>query len=293
MARILAVGIATLDIINSVKSYPHEDDEVRAVSQRLCRGGNATNTLAVLSQLGHDCHWAGVLADEPDARHIEADLQRHRINSDAVTRLAHGKVPTSYITHNLANGSRTIVHYRDLPEYSFAAFKKIDLSRFDWLHFEGRNIEETLQMLEWTRAQRPALPISIEIEKERDQIDRLFSHADQLLFSKPFARGRGHHHALSLLNAIRPVVPKARLICTWGEAGAWAIDSNGAELHCPSFQPAQVVDTLGAGDTFNAAMIDGSLHRLPLTATLKAACHLAGRKCGHQGLDFILKGTPS
>ena len=84
MSKILAVGIATLDIINSVAGYPAEDDEVRAVSQRLCRGGNATNTLAVLSQLGHQCHWAGVLADEPDARHIEADLERHRIDTTAV-----------------------------------------------------------------------------------------------------------------------------------------------------------------------------------------------------------------
>jgi hypothetical protein len=51
MAKILGIGIAALDIINTVDGYPNEDAEVRAINQRVCRGGNATNTLVVLSQL--------------------------------------------------------------------------------------------------------------------------------------------------------------------------------------------------------------------------------------------------
>ena len=34
MARILGVGIATLDIISTVQRYPAEDGEVRAIAQR-------------------------------------------------------------------------------------------------------------------------------------------------------------------------------------------------------------------------------------------------------------------
>ena len=49
MAKILAVGIATLDIINTVDRYPEEDSEIRALSQHQTRGGNATNTLRVES----------------------------------------------------------------------------------------------------------------------------------------------------------------------------------------------------------------------------------------------------
>lgn len=286
MAKILAVGIATLDIINSVASYPAEDDEVRAVSQRLCRGGNATNSLAVLSQLGHQCHWAGVLADEPDARHIEADLDKQQIDSTAVLRLTDGKVPTSYITHNLANGSRTIIHHRDLPEYPFSQFQQIDLDQFDWLHFEGRNVADTRQMLAWARQQVPNLPRSVEIEKERSGIEDLFGLADVVLFSRAFALGRGHTDALTLLNALQPQCGNAKLICAWGEAGAWALDGK-QELHSPAFPPPQLVDTLAAGDTFNAGIIDSLVSGLDLNAALESACHLAGQKCGHQGLEFL------
>ena len=286
MSKILAVGIATLDIINSVAGYPAEDDEVRAVSQRLCRGGNATNTLTVLSQLGHQCHWAGVLADEPDARHIEADLERHRIDTTAVLRLAQGKVPTSYISHNLANGSRTIVHYRDLPEYPFSQFQQIDLNQFDWLHFEGRNVAETRQMLKWAKQQAPQLPRSVEIEKQRDDIESLFELANVVLFSRAFALGRGHKDALSLLNALQPHCGSAKLVCAWGELGAWALDGT-QELHSPAFPPPQLLDTLGAGDSFNAGLIDSLLSGRELGVALESACRLAGKKCGHQGLDFL------
>ncbi len=286
MAKVLAVGIATLDIINSVNTYPNEDDEVRALSQRLCRGGNATNTLTVLSQLGHQCYWAGVLADEPDVRHIEADLDRHQLNTSAVTRLATGKVPTSYITHNLSNGSRTIIHHRDLPEYSFSDFQQLDLKQFDWFHFEGRNVTETQQMLAWAKQHVPSVPRSVEIEKERDGIDSLFELADVLLFSRPFALGRGHDDAVSLLNTLRPYTAGARLICAWGDAGAWALDEK-QSYHSPAFPPPTLVDTLGAGDTFNAGIIDALVRGLDLGTALQTACRLAGQKCGYQGFDFV------
>ncbi len=286
MAHILAIGIATLDVINSVKVYPAEDDEIRAVSQRLCRGGNATNSLTVLSQLEHQCYWAGVLADEANVCRIETDLKNHQINTAAVLKLTEGKVPTSYITHNLSNGSRTIVHFRDLPEYPFNEFQKIDLSQFDWLHFEGRNVVATRQMLVWAKQQAPNLPCSVEIEKQRDDIEVLFELADVVFFSKAFAQAQGHTNAPSLLNAQQAQCGNAKLTCTWGESGAWALDGKQV-LHSPAFPPSQLIDTLGAGDTFNAGIIDALVRGQGLGTALHFACRLAGQKCGQQGLDGL------
>lgn len=286
MARILGVGIATLDIVNSVAGYPAEDTEVRASHQRICRGGNATNTLVVLSQLGHDCAWGGVVADEPDARHILDDLARYRIDTHACRHKAHGKVPTSYIVLNQRTGSRTIVHYRDLPEYSFADFCAIDLAGFDWLHFEGRAVDETCRMLEYAQLHAPATPRSVEIEKPRLGIEQLFTLADVLLLSRHYAQSCGVTDPATFLRRMHHQAPQADLVCAWGEAGAYGLTGSGAALHSPACPPPAVVDTLGAGDTFNAGIIHARLTGASWPAALRLACELAGKKCGVMGFDL-------
>lgn len=286
MARVLAVGIATLDFINEVASYPPEDAEVRALSHSVRRGGNATNTLVVLSQLGHSCEWAGVWVDEPEARIVRADLDHYGIGMRYSRRMLQGKLPASYITYSRATGSRTIVHYRDLPEFDYRSFAQIPLQTFDWVHFEGRNVPETLRMMDRLRCEFPGLPVSLEVEKHREGIDALFPYADLLLFSKAFADHSGVTPEV-LLQTLGRKLPHAAIVCALSERGALGLSRNGRLMSAAACPPRELVDTIGAGDTFNAAVIDALLRGESLGASLVYACRLAGAKCGQQGFDGL------
>ncbi len=278
MPRILAVGIATLDIVNRVPSYPREDAEVRALSQRRSRGGNATNTLVILSQLGHSTAWAGVLPVEADSDLVLADLALHDVDVSAVARPPAGKLPTSYITLSADSGSRTIVHYRDLPEYGFPDFDEMELQGFDWIHFEGRNLAELKLMLEKTR--RLGIPCSLEVEKPRQGIEALFALPDLLLFSRAWVLAQGFDSPERFL---REGIGTGPAFLAWGAQGAWCRCTDGEILHARA--PAvEVVDSLGAGDVFNAGVIHGLLQGLPLQDVLTQAVKLASAKCGREGL---------
>lgn len=287
MSKILGIGIATLDIINQVIHFPREDEEMRALAQRVTRGGNASNTLEVLVGLGHHCHFCGTLAGDSDSRIIEENLVKLGITLDHCQRFPEGHAPTSYITLNQQNGTRTIVHFRDLPELDADHFQQIELEQFDWFHFEGRNIGESVRMLKHLQSCRIDQPVSIEIEKERPDIDALYSFADVLLFSRVFVQGRGHQGPEEFMRRMRIHAPKALIVCPWGKEGAWAQDLEGNVFHAPAHPPEKIIDTLGAGDSFNAGLIHAlASGRTPIEA-LEFANLLAGIKIGQTGFEGL------
>jgi len=282
--HILGVGIATLDVVSVVDRYPTEDAEVRALERHHRRGGNCTNTLAVLAQLGHDVGWVGTVADDADGRLLLAAAARERIDTSHRLTCASGSTPVSQVILSRATGSRTIVHYRDLPELPAEAFATVPLRGCDWVHFEGRHVPALGPMLE--RVREFGTRCSLEVEKPRDGIEALFALPDLVLFSRGYARQRGFAAAEDFLRSV-PRRPGQVLGCAWGAEGGWAIAEDGGIHHSPAFPPPSVLDTLGAGDTFNAAVVDGVLRGMTVSATLRAACRIAGAKCGQPGLHGL------
>ncbi|MFO8024698.1 PfkB family carbohydrate kinase [Thiohalophilus sp.] len=284
MSRILCTGIATLDIINQVDHYPAEDEELRATAQFVRCGGNAANTACVISQFDHQVELLATLGKDAAGQMICQELQHSEVNTRHLVTLSQGRTPTSCITLNQHNGSRTIVHYRELPELRPGDFPLDEVERYDWFHFEGRNIENLGDILEQLDGQRIDQPVSIEIEKPRPGIEQLYPYADLLLFSRAFARACDYTCADALFDDLRRHNTSAVLICAWGDEGAFACDAQGQRYHASALPLTPVVDTLGAGDTFNAGVILALLEGRPLDSALTAACELAGRKVGQIGL---------
>ncbi|MET0066794.1 MAG: PfkB family carbohydrate kinase [Candidatus Thiodiazotropha sp.] len=282
--RVLAVGTATLDIVNRVPAYPREDQELRAIGQQIRRGGNAANTLEVLSRLGHQVFWAGSLGQDASSERIRAEMLRCNID-DHWARVHPGcTTPTSYILSSESSGSRTIVHYRDLPEFEFEDFLNIDLRGFDWFHFEGRNPAATERMLAHLRKCQPKVTRSLELEKPRPGLERCLRDSDVVMISQAYALSQGCLGAQPLFERLRPLAERALLFLAWGDSGAWCQSADGTIVHRPAYRPPRVVDTLGAGDVFNAGLIHRLHPERQAHAALEFATRLAGEKCGRWGL---------
>ncbi|XP_033367388.1 ketohexokinase isoform X3 [Parus major] len=277
--RIMCVGLVCLDIISVVKDFPAEDSETRCLSQRWQRGGNASNSCTVLSLLGAPCAFMGSLAPGPAADFIAADFQRRGVDTAHVAWHPRGDVPCACCLVNATSGSRTIVlHDTNLPDLTARHFERVDLSQYKWIHFEARNAVEQSAMLDrverHNRAAAPGRRVRISVE---------------VFISKDLAQHFGYLSAPEALQGLRGrIQPGATLICAWAEEGADALGPDGELVHSDAFPPETLVDTLGAGDTFNAAVIFALAEGRTLQDALTFGCQIAGRKCGIQGFDGIV-----
>ncbi|CAH2245195.1 ketohexokinase isoform X5 [Pelobates cultripes] len=111
------------------------------------------------------------------------------------------------IFHNLS-------YFRNLPDVTAQDFEKVDLTRYKWIHWEGRNANEQLKMISRVEKYNSTAPkeqritISVEIEKEREELYQLFPHGDlvSVFVSKDVAKSLGFSCAKDAVIGLYPRV---------------------------------------------------------------------------------------
>ena len=231
------------------------------------------------------------LASDSINHYIESDLKKHKIEFQQCPKHQNSKSPNSYIILNANTGSRTILHTNlGLPELTFQDFKLIDVTKYSWIHFEGRpKIDEIEKMLNHIQnmntGNKPG--ISLEMEKLNRNYDPLLPYVDTIFVSKEYAKHLGFNSKLDLvqnLGKVKNLKSNLQIICAWGESGAAGKDFDGKIYDIPVYNPPNgVKDTIGAGDTFNATVVACLSQKKSLKQSLTIGCRVAGTKVGQMG----------
>eukprot|EP01062_Namystynia_karyoxenos_P079612 TRINITY_DN8429_c0_g1_i1.p1 TRINITY_DN8429_c0_g1~~TRINITY_DN8429_c0_g1_i1.p1 ORF type:complete len:353 (+),score=85.45 TRINITY_DN8429_c0_g1_i1:83-1060(+) len=292
LPRVVFVGSVGADIVFEVSAYPSEDSEIRASAMHRRRGGNAANSACVAGQLLRGLAAVSLVAnlpsEDPFSASAAADLAECGADTSHCPTPSGCSLPLTSIMTSLATGSRTCVTFRDAPELVAAPVEAaIRALRPQWVHFEARGTEEaTGQMMRAARA--AGAVVSVEMEKRR--CAGLLQLADIAVCSSDFATWQGGDPT----SFIKQCAAAGRaVIVTQGAKGALHVDGRGgaaAEVkgtpaHPP---PGQIVDSVAAGDTFNAALVAAFVRcgASELAPAVEYACRVASCKIARRGLRF-------
>lgn len=265
---------------------------------RLGFGGAESNVLTQVSRLGLRVRWFSSLGQDSFGERVKSGLESQNI--DTVLHPAKSR-PTGFMVKTY--GDRTdpeVEYFRSFSAASQIGVPDLNLDDFfraKMLHMTGifpalspSASETSLKVFE--EARRREVPISLDVNYRK----KLWSESDASKFMRRIWRHAtylfGDREELSLLfEGTPPDSDQALLselseenrvvVLKKGSAGAAAI-ANGEYFSVPAV-PAQVVDTVGAGDAFVGGFLAGILRSLEVKNSLALATTCGAAACESRG----------
>lgn len=267
IGRLLTVGDLVLDIILPV-TLPVRGGEHQAPAWRRTEPGGAANTIVTALNLGLAVSVTGTVGDDAYGAAI-LDPLRARGADLAQVLIMPGSQSTLVITlTDPISGAHVFIgHYGTGPEMSYPPGLDATIAQADAVFCSGYSLVEerirrtVLRALD--SAHQAGKPIYLDVGPlltlaDQQQVSwalarthTLFLTEDETALVVPGADGPG---ATADLLARGPQT----LVIKRGARGCTILDATGA-LDVPAYPVAQVVDTVGAGDAFDAAYIAGQL----------------------------------
>jgi sugar/nucleoside kinase (ribokinase family) len=279
---VVVIGDANVDLEVTIPS-PQGHDLQDNPEPRLFGGGSAANTAAALARLGVPCRFVGTVGDDLYGRFAIADLAAAGVDTQALTMTASD--PTVMVIAVIRPGGERLIyvwpptggaHGAVSPDAAVAA-----VAGATWLHVSGICLrvspaaEALLAAMEGARA--AGVPVSFDLNLRlenwgwddgfRDTVMAAVEHADVVVGGG--ADEIGMLAGLSdPVQAARSLIHDERLVIARLGAGGAVVCSSKGEVVVPGLA-VDVVDTVGAGDAFDAGFIAARLRGLGVPEALR------------------------
>ncbi|MDN5786075.1 carbohydrate kinase family protein [Pseudorhodobacter sp.] len=288
---ILCAGRLYCDLVmGGLCAPPLPGQEVYASSLALTAGGGAYITAAYLAALGCSVTLACTIPAEPFAGAIAAELAAAALDLSACCHAAAGAEPQITVAM-IAGGDRAFVTRRSGPAFPDGLETLIASGRFGHLH-----IGELASLADAPGISTAAKAVGMTVSSDCAWDAEVLARSDlvQLLRGVDvFLPNQAEADALALHAPIADHAPL--VVVKRGAAGAEAVFGS-KRLHRPP-QPTPVVDTVGAGDAFNAGFLLLWLQGADLGDCLDAGAATAAvalaRQGGARGLGRLPRPRPT
>ena len=253
---IIGLGEAVIDWVAEIPHFPRPDEKVDALTEKYFPGGVTANFLVAIARLGGRCGFIGAVGDDLYGDFLIKDFKNENVDVSFISKKLGKKTPINFIF--IAKGEKTIIQSTHMYN------TKLKISDLDESYIaEAKLLHTTIIHPELTKkaieiAKKHDVKVSIDLEPQIAQrgwkvLKQIILEADILIPNKKGANlitkcKTPKKAAESLIKKGIPIV-----VITLGSEGA-LVATKEFQKKIPCFKVDNIIDTTGAGDTFNGAL---------------------------------------
>jgi sulfofructose kinase len=257
MAKVLSVGIATVDTIVLVDKYPHADERVVALQSVRAVGGPATTAAVTMARLGIDVALSCVIGDDDDGRFIFETLKREGVDTRNVfiDSSLHTAIGTIVVSKSEKTRAIMVQPHSELPA------KPANLNDYQWIHVDQFGMKA---IQNWGVSRGGNSKLSIDIGYATEGLNS----ADYDLYAP------SENITTDVSTAARD-----KNIVVISQGGDGSLYSDGIKSGVVPAIKTEIVSTLGAGDVFHGALVATQIWNKPIEEAVTIANTVAGLSC--------------
>ncbi|MHA2393848.1 MAG: carbohydrate kinase family protein [Promethearchaeota archaeon] len=252
---IIGLGEVVVDWVTKIPHFPKPDEKVDAISEDYFPGGVTANYVVCIARLGVSCGFMGAVGDDTYGDYLINDFAKENVDTTFTIKKKEMKTPVNFIF--ICNGEKTIIQSPHMQKTKLAIsdLQEHYIAQSKLLHTTIIHPLVTQKAVEIAKKNDVKISIDLEAQIAQKGWNRLKSvllNADVLIPNKEGAKvitkcNTPEAAAFELIKRGIPLV-----VITLGEKGA-LVTTDQFQMKIPSYKIDNVVDTTGAGDTFNGA----------------------------------------
>ncbi len=261
MAKVLCVGIATVDTIVLVEKYPAANERVIALDSIRAVGGPATTAAVALARLGVDVNLSCVIGDDADGEFVLQRLKSEGVGTSKVVVDKSVRTANGTIVVSKSEQTRAIM----VQPHSQRPAKPADLTPYQWIHIDQFGMQT---IKDWGVVRGGSAKLSIDIGYATPGLNA----ADYDLYAPS-----------ENITTDVSTAAKDKNIVVVSKGGDGSVYSDGENTGVVPAIKTEIISTLGAGDVFHGALVAAQVWNKPIEEAVAIANTVAGLSC--RGLD--------
>jgi 2-dehydro-3-deoxygluconokinase len=287
---LVCIGHLVYDIRDYIEAFPSADRTVHLrMPPQISAGGSAANVALNARRLGHSSGLIANVGDDPHGRFILSELAKDGVDLAQTKLIKKGRTGLSVILID-PNGEVMVIEdlgCADWPRRMPAQY----IRSAKWVHIAGCSLEWMKQAS--SIASKIGLPISFDPGRAASKLgkkalDPILKRVDLLIINRKELAAITGSFSIEGVKALSKEY-QCSVVLKQGSGPALSSTSGHELFSVPSFRAPKVVDTLGAGDAFDAGVICGKLENRSLYEAITMGHACAAAKVMHAGAQSMPK----